>query len=181
MEKALLAEIEEVLGSSHRRATEGRLGRIEAVLRTTYKALPKNAQGRLEDSAVRYAMHRLFVQRHAWFVQGLEPAGDSSNTSASTASALIMQDQLPAYVLSLFERRIGHRGFDLHELAVMAATFENLVHAEALGRLEHTYRALLRSTKDPLSREEALEVIQSYMAMYVLGMNFSSVTREGLR
>merc|ERR1719382_447457 len=62
MEKALLAEIEEVLGSSHRKATEGRLGRIEAILRTTYNALPKNAQGRLEDSAVRYAMHRLFVQ-----------------------------------------------------------------------------------------------------------------------
>jgi len=178
LEKALLAEIEEVLGSSHRKATEGRLGRIEAILRTTYNSLPKNAQGRLEDSAVRYAMHRLFVQRHAWFVQGLDPAGESSNTSASTAS--IMQDQLPAYVLSLFEKRIGHRGFDLHELAVMGATFENLVHAEALGRLEHTYRALLRSTKDPLSREEALEVIQSYMAMYVLGVNFSSVTREEL-
>merc|ERR1719382_2321611 len=180
MEKALLAEIEEVLGSSHRKATEGRLGRIEAVLRTTYNALPKNAQGRLQDSAVRYAMHRLFVQRHAWFVQGLEPAGESWNDSAPTASTLIMQDELPAYVLSLFERRIGHRGFDLHELAVMGATFENLVHAEALGRLEHTYRALLRSTKDPLSRDEALEVIQSYMAMYVLGMNFSSVTREEL-
>ncbi|CAK0811412.1 unnamed protein product [Prorocentrum cordatum] len=177
MEKALLAEIEEVLGSSHRKATEGRLGRIEAILRTTYNALPKNAQGRLEDSAVRYAMHRLFVQRHAWFVQGLDPVGESWNTSLSS---VIMQDQLPAYVLSLFERRIGHSGFDLHELAVMAATFENLVHAEALGRLEHTYRALLRSTKDPLSREEALEVTQSYMAMYVLGMNFSSTNREEL-
>ncbi|CAK0879378.1 unnamed protein product [Prorocentrum cordatum] len=180
MEKAMLAEIEEVLGSSHRKATEGRLGRIEAILRTTYTALPKNAQGRLQDSAVRYAMHRLFVQRHAWFVQGLDPAGESFNTSASTASTLIMQDQLPAYVLSLFERRVGHRGFDLHELAVLAATFENLVHAEALGRLEHTYRALSRSTKDPLSQEEAMEVIQSYMAMYVLGMNFSSVTGEEL-
>ncbi|CAK0831538.1 unnamed protein product [Prorocentrum cordatum] len=180
MEKAMLAEIEEVLGSSHRKATEGRLGRIEAVLRTTYAALPKNAQGRLQDSAVRYAMHRLFVQRHAWFVQGLDPAGESRNASASPSSTLIMQDQLPAYVLSLFEKRVGHRGFDLHELAVMAATFENLVHAEALGRLEHTYRALRRSTRDPLGREEALEVIQSYMTMYVLGMNFSSATPEQL-
>merc|ERR1719221_1543838 len=177
----MLAEIEEVLGSSHRKATEGRLGRIEAILRTTYTALPKNAQGRLQDSAVRYAMHRLFVQRHAWFVQGLDSAGESLNTTAPTMSTVILQDQLPAYVLSLFERRIGHRGFNLHELAVMAATFENLVHAEALGRLEHTYRALLRSTRDPVSQEEALEVIESYMAMYVLGTNFSSVTPSGLR
>ncbi|CAK0862346.1 unnamed protein product [Prorocentrum cordatum] len=183
LEKALLAEIEEVLGSSHRKATEGRLGRIEAVLRTTYRSLPKNAQGRLEDSAVRYAMHRLFVQRHAWFVQGLDPAGESWNTSAST-------------------------------LAVMGATFENLVHAEALGRLEHTYRVQAEISEsllvlnldprhelvvgknrgeriketsggfervgDPLSRDEALDVIQSYMAMYVLGMNFSSATPADL-
>lgn len=178
LQKALLGEIERVLGGDHRRATEGRLGRIEAALESTYAALPRNVNGRLGHAAVRYAMHRHFLQKHAWFVRGLEPGGDAWNASSPTA---ILQDRLPEYVQTLFEDRVGDRGFDLHELAVLAATLENLVHRETMQRLESTYMALERSPEDPLSVEESHEVIDAYMASYVMGLNFTTLSPEKMR
>merc|ERR1719231_2219193 len=97
-----------------------------------YAALPKNDQGYLGHSTVRYALHRLFVQRHGWSIKGLDAAGGHRN---STASAGLLKEQVPAYVQDLFEKRLAGRGFGLHELAVLAATIEHLVHSESNKRL----------------------------------------------
>jgi len=172
IEHVLLAEIEDVLGKDHRKATERRLGRIEETLRPTFTAMPKNVHGRLEHSAVRYALHRLFVQRHAWFVSGLDPAGSSWNSSSSTA---FLQDHVPELLTRLFEQRVGAKGFEIREVAVMAAILENLVHHEALRRLSETYRVLERSAQDPVSTDEARDVIDAYMTSYVLGLNYSEM------
>jgi hypothetical protein len=178
LESALLKEIEEVLGSEHRQATEKRLARIEAVLKPMYASLPKNEHGRLGHAAVRYAMHRLFVQRHGWFIRGLDPRGEAENTS--TSPTIILEDRMPAYVQSLFEKRVGGHGFDLHELAVMGATLENLVHKEAMDRLEHTYKALDFSLQDPVSVEESHDIIDTFMIAYILGTNFTSMEPKGV-
>ena len=69
----LLSEIEGTLGATPRR----RMARIEAGLDSMYASLPKNEFGKLGHATVRYALHRLFVQRHGWHVKGLEPAGES--------------------------------------------------------------------------------------------------------
>ena len=42
---------------------------------------------------------------------------------------------MPSYVQDLFEKRLQGRGLHLHELAVLAATVEHLVHNEALSKL----------------------------------------------
>jgi hypothetical protein len=176
LEKTLLAEIEEVLGSEHRRATEARLSRIEEALRPTFRALPKNGQGRLGHAGVRYAMHRLFVQRHGWYVQGLEPNGGAWDSSSPT---MILEDGLPGSIQSLFEKRLGGsggNGFDLREVAVLAATLENLAHKESMDRLEGTYRALEHSAHDPVTNEESHELIDAYMGGYISGVNFSTKT-----
>ena len=49
------------------------------------------------------------------------------------------QDQVPAYVQDLFEKRLAGKGFGLHELAVLAATVEHLVHSEALAKLGNAF------------------------------------------
>jgi hypothetical protein len=172
-EKTLLAEIEEVLGSEHRRATERRLTRIEEALRPTFRALPKNGQGRLGHAAVRYAMHRLFVQRHAWYVQGLDPKGEAWNETSPT---VILEDGLPAYIQTLFEKRMGGSGFDLHDVAVMAATLENLVHKESMDRLAGIYWVVERSAHDPVTKEESYDLIDTYMASFILGVNMTRKT-----
>ena len=46
------------------RFRQGRLGDLEAVMRPTFDAMPKNSAGNLEHAAASYVLHRLFVQRH---------------------------------------------------------------------------------------------------------------------
>merc|ERR1719330_466622 len=178
-QRAILAELEEALGSEHRQATEARLGRLEDALRPTFAALPKGAGGTVGAPAARYALHRLFVQRHGWQVKGLEPGGEAW-AGASPAAAL--GEMLPGSVKDLFEERVGRRGLDLHELAVLASTLENLIHGEALGRLNMAYELMKFSPQgSPLMQDEAAEVMDAYMAIYVLGANVSTVPVELLR
>jgi len=178
-QRAILAELEEALGSEHRQATEARLGNIEDALRPTFAALPKGIQGTVRAPAARYALHRLFVQRHGWQVKGLEPGGESWGGASPAA---VLGERLPGSVKDLFEERMGQRGLDLHELAVLASTLENLIHSEAVGRLQVAYNLSNNSpTEVALHLDKAVEVIDAYMAMYILGANASSTPDAKLR
>lgn len=66
---------------------------------------------------------------------------------------------LPVCVQNHLERRVGGRGLNLHELAVMTDTLGNLVLGEAMNRLEHTYRSLERTKKDLLSVDESMTLL----------------------
>merc|ERR1719326_1590416 len=129
VQTSLLAEVEGTFGEG---AASSRVKQLETILGPIYAALPKNERGYLGHATVRYALHRLFVQRHGWFIKGLDAAGGHRN---STAGAGLLKEQVPAYVQDLFEKRLGGRGFGLHELGVLAATIEHLVHTEAMKRL----------------------------------------------
>jgi hypothetical protein len=183
-EHALLAELEVALGSGHRHATEKRLKRLEQMLSPMFAALTKNEYGKLGSAAAGYALHRVFVQRHGWFIRALEPQGNALaawNTSSPTS---ILEERVPAHVTELFEKRLGVHGLGVKELAVLAATLEHLVHEEALDRLNVAYRAKSVSREDVLSEEEALGVLDSYMSLYILGFlhaNLSTMSGEAAR
>merc|ERR1719188_1880807 len=110
-------------------------------MRVTYAAAPQNAYGKLGHAAASYVLHRLFVQRHAWSVLGLDPAGESIAVWNASAATRILENRVPEHVLSVFEERLGGRGLGLEELAVLAATLEHLVHQESIERLRVSYRA----------------------------------------
>merc|ERR1719382_1011950 len=110
----LLEELEGALGEAHRQATERRMVRLEDALRPTIAAMPKNSDGKLEHMAVRYVLHRLFVEKHGWYVRGLAPQGDSWNSSSPIA---MLQDKTPH---AIFEKRLGNHTFNLHDIAVLA-------------------------------------------------------------
>merc|ERR1719322_2046750 len=178
-QRAILAELEDALGSEHRQATEARLGQIEDALRPTFAALPKGVQGTVGAPGARYALHRLFVNRHGWQVKGLEPGGEAW-TGVSPAVAL--GERVPSSVRDLFEERVGRRGLDLHELAVLASTLENLIHGEAVGRLRTAYELEQQSPQGgPLTQDEVAEVTDTYMAIYIMGANVSAMPRELLQ
>lgn len=171
---ALLSELMGALGGSHR-VTEDRLGRIEDVLRPMLASLPKNEHGNLERPAVRYVLHRLFVQRHGMFLKGLEPDGEAWNASSTSA---ILESQVPAYVQGLLEERVGGRGLGMHEVAVLAATLEHLIHDEALDRLKSAYASLGLSAEGALTEAQVLDAIDVYMVFFVGGRNHSIMTRQ---
>merc|ERR1719181_1189208 len=74
---------------------------------------------------------------------------------------------------------MGKAGFGVHELAVLAATLEHMVHKESLVRVSAAYRSLALSDEDVLGEEELENIMDTYMALYVLGplvRNLSTVS-----
>ena len=65
-------EVDELLVENA--ADDQRIHSLEQVLRPAFQALPKSS-GRLTQHAVRYVLHRYFLQSHGWLVKGLEPEG----------------------------------------------------------------------------------------------------------
>jgi len=169
-ERALLDELEDVLGSEHRRFTERRIQKLEDAVLPTFKAMRKNEHGKLSHGAVSYLLHRLFVQRHGWIIEGLSPTGgkEQSTWNESSASALF-EDRVPEFVQSTFENRTGKFGLGVHEIAVVAATLEHLVHKESIERLRLAYQSMELQPEDEISPKEGEEVLDAYMTLYVLG------------
>jgi len=172
---ALLDRFEEALGSGQRQATEARLKDITEALAHTFATLPKNERGAIGTAGARYAIHRLFVQRHGWHVQGVAPEGEAWSSSSPTAA---LGEAVPGHVQDLLDKRFGSHGLDLHELAVLAATLENMIHAEFVQSLEATYEVYGESTEGMLDEVGAERIVDSFMQAYVLGRNMSELTRQ---
>merc|ERR1719316_275119 len=170
VQTSLLAEVEGTFGEG---AASSRIKQLENVLGPIYAALPKNEKGYLGHATVRYALHRLFVRRHGWVIKGLDTAGGHRN---STSSAGVLKEQVPAYIQDLFEQRLGGRGFGLHELGVLAATIEHLVHSEAIKRLGDAFRLHNYLPTSVMSQSEADDVLDTYMTSYILGEDLSRMT-----
>eukprot|EP00437_Effrenium_voratum_P049192 CAMPEP_0181541344 /NCGR_PEP_ID=MMETSP1110-20121109/77354_1 /TAXON_ID=174948 /ORGANISM="Symbiodinium sp., Strain CCMP421" /LENGTH=522 /DNA_ID=CAMNT_0023673015 /DNA_START=142 /DNA_END=1710 /DNA_ORIENTATION=- len=177
LRETVLQEVMAALGSGNR-VTEQRLKVIEDAVRPSFEAMPKNEFGNLEDAAARYVLHRLFVQRHAMYIKGLEASGmDWKNMSTSE----VLQDHVPSFVLSLFEDRLKGQGLGLHELTVLAATLEHLIHDEAVARLSIVYQAHNVSQEDRVDERVMQELIDTYMTIFLVGrqdITASSVADE---
>jgi len=169
---ALLSELETALGSGHRHATEKRLNQIEKIMSPMFAAMTKNENGKLGSAAVGYMLHRVFVQRHGWFIKALEPAGDSHGAWDSSSPVSILENRVPENVQSMFEKRLGQHGLGLKEVAVLASSIEHLVHSEALLRTRLSYAAANFSQEDALSQEEALTVLEMYMSVLLTGKHY---------
>lgn len=170
IQTSLLAEVEGTFGSG---SATSRLKQMEAALAPMFAALPKNEHGYLGRATVRYALHRLFVQRHGWFITGLHAAGGHRN---STSTAGLLKEQVPAYIQELFEQRLGGRGLGLHELAVLAATIEHLVHNEAVQRLGDAFKIHSLLPTSAMNESEVDSVLDTYMTGYILGENLLNMS-----
>jgi hypothetical protein len=168
-ENALLKELEAALGSTQRHATEKRLKRIQQKMLPMFNSVTKNENGNLGSAAAGYLLHRLFVQRHGWFIRALEPSGNSLGAWNSSSPTAVLAERVPEHVQQLFEKRLGMHGMGLHEIAVLASTLEQLVHRETVERLTMALNALNLKPDQEISQEEASRVLEVYMANYILG------------
>jgi len=144
-----------------------RLAQLEAELRPMFVAVPKNADNRLDHSVVRYVLHRLLVQRHGWFIKGLEPDGAARNVTSTQA----LQEWVPSHLQDFLERRSQGRGLDFQELVAFAATLEDLVHKEAMERLDGVYNVLGLSKTDAVEGEDMENLVDMYLMIYLMGGN----------
>merc|ERR1719217_740618 len=123
-------------------------------------------------------LHRYFVQRHGWFIEGLFTEGDALNSSSPTHA---LKGRVPMFVQGLFEKRLGGRGFSVHDMAVLAAVIEDSIQGEALAELHKTYTALRLPIDTEFTKakiEELDFLVDNYMSGFVMRTNMSEVTRE---
>jgi len=149
---------------------------IEDSLASMYHSLPKNSHDRLEPATVRYALHRYFMHKHGWFVNGLGPVNDT----AGSASTSILKSRAPAFILDLFEQRLQRKGLGHHDLAVFAATLTDLIHKEVSGSLAGIYNDLDLPTREPLTEQEYQMASKAYLISYLSGGEVEIAYRQAL-
>jgi len=163
--RAILLEVEDVLGKELRQSLDHRSYHLEDVLRHTFQSLPRNNRGAVGAPAARYALHRLFVQLHGWQMKGLELQGDDWHHASPIAA---MSGHIPDRLHTFLEERLSTHGLDLHELSVLGALFEHMVHINNVDRLNITLQAL-GIQEDTIDRKYAFDVMHAYLATYVVG------------
>jgi len=142
-----------------------RLGRIEGTLRPTFMAMPKNRQSGLEHRVARYALYRYFLVEHAWHIKGLAIEADEKNSSSPT---LMLKSKMPSFIIDLLERQLGSQHIGLTELAVLAATIEDLVHSDSLDLLQLAYKTYGFSKDSSLHASDADLVIRTFALFFIL-------------
>jgi len=164
LETALFQELEAALAGTHDGFSPDHLLDVEDQLSGLYAALPKNAQGLLDHATVRYAVHQLFVRKHAWYIRNLNPVGEAQ-TPASAGEA--MRGQVPEHLQRLIEKRQDGRGLGLRELSALTTTLEHLINGDIAERLKAVYGAHGLVHNQPVSRSEVLELMKTYMAHFL--------------
>jgi len=132
-----------------------------------FVALPKNKQGSLDHTTVRYALHRYFVHKHGWYMNGLDPEGDGWN---SVAAPTLIKDRAPSFIQGVLENRLHGEGLGLHEMAVFAATLSGLVQKEAVGSLHALFNGLKIPSEGSIAREQADVAEKNWVLQEIVGM-----------
>lgn len=140
---------------------------VQKMLASTFRALPKNAHGRIEAPMLRYTMHRYFSTRYSIAVKGLEPTRNA--TSDQSVGAEILLDQIPTYVEGILEGRFGQQGFGLEDVTGMAVALEHLVLGSSAGPLGKAYALKNFSTSKLLNEKELDDLMELYVLQWLVG------------
>jgi diadenosine tetraphosphatase ApaH/serine/threonine PP2A family protein phosphatase len=164
VEETILAEF----GVEH----SSKIRALEEELSAMYVAMPKTNGDKLAPATVRYMLHRYYVQRHGWFFKGLDRTRATTGNSSSPSG--ILKDRAPAYVESIFQKRLHGRGFGLHDVAVFVAVLDDLVRQEVSKDMHKVFSSLDLSVADPVSKWWRDMSVKSYLVLYLLGGTLNS-------
>jgi len=103
------ATLEALLHGNHG-AAETDLTNIEAILRPTFEAMPKNTLGRLAPRSVRHMIHSYFASQHGLLIRGLEPHG-MQLSMRGVHDADILLEKMPELAEVFSKVRHSVRGF----------------------------------------------------------------------
>jgi hypothetical protein len=172
----MLEELGRMVGGLSVAEVEGRVVRLEEAMQPIFKALPRSVEGRLEASAVRYLLHRHFIDDHGWFLQGTERPGKAANNSL----VMVLLDNQGTHAFqTVLTERLTAAGLSLREVAMLAVAMEGLVHKETIDRLHATYRILDLSQDENHTSESNMELVtKTYMQIYGLGLDHEIITRD---
>ena len=88
---------------------------------------------------------------------------------------------MPSYMASMIEEQLEGHGFVLHQLAVMAASLEHLVHDGAAGRLQSVFEAHDLPLTGGINERLVDAAVDTYMMVYIEGGNLTGMTPKKLQ
>lgn len=171
LERALIAEIESASAGNHSGIDAERLRSLEEELKPIYATLPREqrpdaahgVEGGLGYAAARYLLHQHFLRRHAWYVRGLNPAGDGRRPPDDKEA---LRSRVAGHLLEVMENNAKH-GLDLKMLAVFVATLEHLIHGDQRERLKQAWLVHGLKQEGTTTSEGLAQVLEVFMAHYV--------------
>lgn len=175
---ALLDGLGKALVRSRRtpEAVEMRVAGLMVAMRPVFKALPRSAEGYLQASAVRYLLHRYFIDHHGWFVPKSFVRDEVANESLPE---VILG---PGAVATTLSERLAMRGLSLFETSVMAFAVETLASGETAERLHVAYwLADLSHREEHIDESEVMQVIEKYLPLYVLSLDHRTITHAQMK
>lgn len=140
----------------------------QETLSAMFAALPKSDEGNIGLPAARYVLHRLFEDRHRWFVHGLHPTQNSAGSSSEVGKAL----------QNLSDSEVA--GMDLPTLASLASTLEELIQGELAVHLSNMYTARSQRKDSPILGSVLKEIAYDFLTIYISGADFSENSRESV-
>eukprot|EP00928_Gymnodinium_smaydae_P011455 TRINITY_DN14226_c1_g2_i1.p2 TRINITY_DN14226_c1_g2~~TRINITY_DN14226_c1_g2_i1.p2 ORF type:complete len:583 (+),score=154.13 TRINITY_DN14226_c1_g2_i1:40-1788(+) len=152
---------EELEGYLKRGAVWRRIEELITELRPIFDVLPQDADGRLETTATRYALHRYF-QRRSWLVPGLAQGSGDHLQWDGRPPPFLLRDRVFEYVSAIFKKELAHTGLGAGELAVQASVFQRLAEDESAQRLQAVLKSSSVAAAEGLSLEQARKVLDSY-------------------
>lgn len=144
-------------------ATNQNVDQWEEALGALYATLPKNPDGLLEASLVRYALHRVIQQRHGWSLKGIEPDGKEWDPSSIGKT---FGKWVPAELQLSIQQSLV-QGLSLRDFAAFGSLFEDLARQEAVENMRAIYEFLELDLDVPLQDQEVRLVTHTYMNVYL--------------
>merc|ERR1719162_1957286 len=147
----------------------------EKLLSPIIAASPKNEYGNLDDESARYALHRLFMERHGWNFKIFDTDASSSQKKSNVSTIFSFQGHLPQNVQELLERQFQrHHGYGHLDLAIFAAAVEHVIFKEVPERLAYAYLASGVEFHDVITSERAKTLVDLHMIAYIRNFDFST-------
>ncbi|OLP85428.1 hypothetical protein AK812_SmicGene33561 [Symbiodinium microadriaticum] len=139
--ESMLESIEGSMGVKTRHWIEGQVPTFEAALQPLFTSLPsrQGQPGQLSQRVAMYALHRVFVDERGWFLHSLEEHSLHGEAPLPPITS-ILQNQIPSSAEQAFQACFQNGAY-MKELAVLAATLDNLVHQEVLARTMSVFKA----------------------------------------
>lgn len=153
-------------------AKAARLTELRDALANLYGVVPKNEHGLLDHQTVRYVLHRVFLQRHGWYIKGLAP--NETQTWHHERPAKSEDAQIKEWVPSFLQDQLEQastQGTDLEGLAVLVATLEQLVRNEVHDRIAMVY-PMHGWTKGPLIDAQTHDLIHTFFLSFLMAGRF---------
>eukprot|EP00933_Yihiella_yeosuensis_P034721 TRINITY_DN281_c0_g2_i3.p1 TRINITY_DN281_c0_g2~~TRINITY_DN281_c0_g2_i3.p1 ORF type:complete len:652 (-),score=101.33 TRINITY_DN281_c0_g2_i3:809-2764(-) len=174
-DRALVIELEERLAGDMK-SKDLRLRQTKHVINSTFNSLEKNSRGAIGGGAARYLIHRYFARTYGIQFKGLEAPGNSSGFALPVAA---LGNRIPSEVKDLLESNIDTHGLDLHDLAVVILTFEDIMSSDSTVRLRVVLKAF-GINPDKIPKDSAVKVMETYAGTWLLRTPLSDITPENV-